>query len=62
MPYIYALLTGPQFMMYNVHQLLHLRDSVEDCLGFGATLVFSLRTLMETSVIYFMVPRTLMDR
>ena len=30
MPYIYALLTGPHFMTYNVHQLLHLRDSLED--------------------------------
>ena len=24
------LLAGPQFMTYNVHQLLHLRDCVED--------------------------------
>ena len=27
---LHMLLAGPQFMTYNVHQLLHLRDCVED--------------------------------
>ena len=27
---LHMLLAGPQFMTYNVHQLLHLRDYVED--------------------------------
>ena len=60
---VHMLLAGPQFMTYNVHQLLHLRDCVED-LGplWSHSCFFFLKILMEISVIYFMVHRILMDR
>ena len=36
---------GPQFMTYNVHQLLHLQESVEELMGhYGVIPVFSLKT------------------
>ena len=55
---LFVIHVGPQFMTSDVHQLLHLRDSVED-LG---PLVFSLKTSMEISEIYFMAPKIFMDR
>lgn len=59
---LHMFLAGPQFMTYNVHQLLHLRDCVEDLGPLWSHSCFSLKTLMEISVIYFTVHRILMDR
>ena len=50
-------------MTYNVHQLLHLLESVEE-LGplWSHFIFFSLKTAMVILGIYFMVLTTFMDR
>lgn len=59
---LFVIHVGPQFMTSNVHQLLHLRDSVEDLGPLWCHSCFFFKTSMEISEIYFMAPKILMDR